>query len=109
MLQTNAYGLKFCSKLCHTGLSEHELNAKLSRREFYGAYSLVYVLMPCEDENDLDSYLHQNRMEFYRILKLFNENLDLMDPNAIDSYQFMFLSYLESHEETKKAINFILG
>jgi len=90
-------------------MSEHELGVRMSRREFYGANSLVYVLMPCDDERRLHEYMEETRGELFRVLKLFNENLDLTDQSAIDSYQFMFVSYLANVEETQATIKFIIG
>ncbi len=109
LLHSNAYGLRFCSKLCTSDMSEHELGVRLSKREFYGANSLIYVLMPCDDERRLHEYMEETRGELFRVLKLFNENLDLMDQSAIDSYQFMFVSYLANAEETQATIKFIIG
>ncbi len=109
MLHSNAYGLRFFSKLCTSDMNEHELVNKLNKRELYGTNSLIYVLMPCEDERRLHEYMTHCRKDFFKILRLFNENLDLTDRNSIDSYQFMFISYLDNAKETQEVIKFILG
>ncbi len=108
-LHSNAYGLRFCAKLCTTGLTQAEFELKLNKREFYGTNALIFVILPVEENEESFSYLRRMKGHFYQTLRLCNENLDLSNPNVIDLYQFMFVSYLESHEQTKEAIQFILG
>lgn len=107
-LHSNAYGLRFCTRLCQTGLTRSEYELKLNKREFYGSNSLIFVLQPCEDE-EYEKYLFQSRKNFFQILRLFNENLELNSPEVLKSYQFMFVSYLDGLKETKDTIDFILG
>lgn len=108
-LHSNGYGLRFCAKLCTTGLTEAEFDHRLNRRDFYGTNALIFVLLPVEENEETYMYLKRMKAHLFQTLRLFNENLDVTVPNAIDSYQFMFVSYLESHEETKEVIKLILG
>ena len=108
MLHTNPYGLRFSIRVCPTDMSASELATKLNKRQLYGANALMFILMPleCADSAiEFTNYLHKMRHDFYQILRLFNENLNT---GHLDLYQFMFVSYLNDHEETKKAIQFIL-
>ena len=111
-LKASKFSLKFCIKLCADHMSPNELEKKRLARSLYGANSLIFVLMPFVSpslENEEDSfmaYVNLNRRNFFQILALFDENLKQVDLNA---HEFMFISYLEDNEQTKFAIEHILG
>ena len=121
-LKSNKFGIRFCFRMSSSEMSPAEYQQKLNTRLLFGANSMVFVLMPVS--SDLDSsnisdeeydglfreYLVKTRSSFNTILGLFNENLNFSrHPNLVNAYEFMFISYLDSNQQTKTAIDFILG
>ena len=109
LLKSDKYGIKFCIKYQSSIMNQNEYESKLKSRSLFGSCSMVYVFMP-HDPNKISfqHYLNENRENFHKILKLFNENIELNE-EVINSYEYMFISYLDDHEKTQLAINFILA
>ena len=106
MLHSNAYGFRFCIKVCSSNMTDQEYETKQNSRNLYGANSMIYILAPLDKNQTIDSYSTTNRLKLLKILKLFNENLTVQQ--SLQLFQIMFVSYLNL-EQTRQVIKLIVG
>ncbi len=108
-LHSNSYGIRFCIKVCSSNLNSTEFETKLCKRTLFGSNSMIYILMPIKShQQTFNDYMIENQKMLIQILKLYNENITDLK-RLITSCQFMFVSYLNSSEQTEQVIRFILG
>ncbi len=106
-LHSNTYGLRFCIKVCSSDLSQHQYETKLAKRTLYGSNSIIYILPPLKTNETFESYSNENQKTIRKVLRLFNENLDV--DSTAKNCQFMFISYLSTHHQTRQIIDQIVG
>lgn len=91
--------IRFSIKCCPLNISEAELEAKIQKRTYYGANSIIFVLLPIESNSSFDEYINELTINFRRVLK------SLCSSNI----KFFFISYLIDEQQTKMVIDKLIN